>query len=339
MEVPSSTTKIVFFGSFQDYSALILQGLLQSDVVSVVAIVTTPPFTAPKTGEVLKNPVHELADVHALPVFTPDTLDENSLAEVLAPSTGCDFFVTAGYGKLLPTSWLQAPPRGALNLHFSLLPKYRGANPAEWALLLNEKETGVTLIEMSPEFDTGYIIAQASLDITTNETRETLYHRLYTLGAQVLPPMLSAYAGYQHQQEQAESAADITYFLPPRPQPPSPTPYAKRFKREDAFISWPTLWSAMTGVSQTPAEYGQLLNQAAQVAHSASPTIFIERAVRALAGFPAVWTLIPTVKGQKRMKVLQVHLSPEKRLVLDTVQIEGQQPASWNQIKNQVTQT
>lgn len=328
---------IVFFGSFQAYSADILSGLINSELLHVAAVVTTPPHPD-KSGESIKNPVQVLAEQHGVPVLTPSSLDEHALQELSDAAGEYAYFVTAGYGKLLPTAWLTQPPKGALNLHFSLLPKYRGANPAEWALLLGETETGVTLIEMSPEFDTGAIIAQASLTIETDDTRESLYQKLYQLGAAVLPTMLAHYAAFQdHSSASTENNQDITFVLPPQVQPASPTPYAKRFKREDAFVDWAVIQSAVAGNGNnlTPESYQGLLKTAAQVAPVISNAEFLSRAVKALAGYPELWTSIPTIKGQKRMKILKARVE-QHNLVLEQVQIEGQQPATWNQVKNQV---
>lgn len=335
--------KIVFFGSFQDFSADVLLGLLNTDHhIEIAAVVTTPPYQD-KSGSEIKNPVQLLAQQHGLPILTPSTLDEKSLQDLIRTAGAFEYFVTAGYGKLLPPSWLSQPPQGALNLHFSLLPKYRGANPAEWALLMGETTSGVTLIEMSPEFDTGKIIAQAAVDIAPNDTRETLYQKLYQLGAEVLPQMVITYAAFQNQHAtDPDQESDITYFLPPQVQPTSPTPYAKRFKREDAFIEWSVIKNALAGESNTEnteaisKKYQGLLKTAFQESGVDSDAVFISIAVRALAGFPGLWTMIPTSKGEKRMKILQTSVEAPKKLNVELVQIEGQQPATWNQVKNQV---
>lgn len=315
---------IVFFGSFLHYSALILDALRQAPSVTIKAVVTTPPQPAGRKQALKKTEVQELAEVYGLPVYAPEKLDETSLDELDALLEADDHvvFVTAGYGKLLPNSWLAHPQLGALNLHFSLLPAYRGANPAEWALLRGETKTGVTLIEMSPEFDTGKIVSQAEVPIEDTDTRETVYEKLYTLGGQVLPEMLEKY---------------VTGSLTPVDQPTtSPTPYAKRLTRDDGFIAWGAFEDALAG---RPVSAHYLSKQLQEIAHHVYepleylPLEFLERAVRALVGFPGVWTIIPTAKGDKRMKVLAVRVEGQM-LKLDKVQLEGQQPAAWNQVKN-----
>ena len=92
-------------------------------------------------------------------------LDDTSLKQLTSKSV--DFFLTAGYGKILPQSWLTFPKNGSLNLHFSLLPAYRGANPAEWAIMIGEKRTGITLMQMNQKLDGGDIIEQRELPISS----------------------------------------------------------------------------------------------------------------------------------------------------------------------------
>jgi methionyl-tRNA formyltransferase len=320
---------VIFLGSFQQYSAVVLEALLNSPLVQVVAVVTTPPQLHPKTKLLIKNPVQLLAEKHTIPCLTPDTLPEPA---ALLP-TQPDILYTAGYGKLLPESWLRFPTVAALNLHFSLLPKYRGANPAEWALLLGETETCVSIIEMSPEFDTGSVLAQATVPLLPTDTRVTTYQKLYELGGHLSPTSIAEYVAAPHTGT---------------PQQPSPTPYAKRFTRDDSFVSWELLNLCMAGnndqaktaLTIDPHHCGPLLFKAYQAALALQPSlniaVFLERATRALAEFPSVWTKIPTAKGTKRMKLISVAVQ-SAQLTLTMVQIEGQQPALWNQVRNSVT--
>jgi methionyl-tRNA formyltransferase len=277
-----------------------------------------------KTNTLQKNPVQLLAESANIPCLTPETLNEPTLLP-----TQPDILFTAGYGKLLPESWLEFPSIAALNLHFSLLPKYRGANPAEWALLLGETETGVSIIEMSPEFDTGKIIAQSSLPISDADTRVSIYQKLYELGGSLSAQVCHDYANKL-----------LTAGLN---QGESPTPYAKRFTRQDGFVAWHLIQVALNGQTITSdklsefaatAECGLLLAKAYAVAQVSWPN-FIERACRALAEYPTLWTEIPTAKGPKQMKLLSCKLHGPQ-LVLENVHIAGQQPALWNQVKNSV---
>lgn len=356
------TPKIVFFGSFLEHSAEILESLLDASrtgQITVLGAVTTPPQPAGRKQALKKTEVQEVAEAAGLPIFTPETLTTESLAELETLVGGKpDLIVTAGYGKLLPASWLSWPQTAALNLHFSLLPKYRGANPAEWAILMGETETGITLIEMSPEFDTGELVSQIAIPIAPHDTRETIYTKLYSLGAETLPSLLQAYFSYataetsgvqlsgqlQESLVLGDKVYQVTFFYPPLQQTTNPTPYAKRFQKDDAFVAWEAIVGAMRGEIGETEQVGPLLHSVLEASQQTLDARFLERATRALAGFPSLWTKVTTAKGEKRLKILSAHLEEgasddnarQPVLVLDEVQLEGQSPARWNQIKNSV---
>jgi methionyl-tRNA formyltransferase len=243
---------VVFFGSFQTYSSLVLEALARE--FSVTAVVTTPPKPAGRHMTLTQTRVHEYALKHTLPVFPLPSLDK-----VPAGMTRPHFLVVAGYGKLIPNLWLTFPTLMPVNMHPSLLPKYRGAFPAEWALLRGEKETGVTLVGMSSEFDKGDILAQTKVPISPLDTRETLYEKLYSQGASLL---ISTLPRIQD--------GDIT----PVSQPPGTYFYAKRITREDGFVAWDEF---VPGVQEGREELALKL--------------------RALTPWPGVWTKTP--KGDR----------------------------------------
>lgn len=329
----STKPQVLFAGSFLAYSARILEQLLASPLLEVVGVLTTPPQPGGRSKELVPTPVHQMAIAHDLPVCTPATLDDSSLAEIETAIGRPQILLTAGYGKLVPPSWLSFPTVAALNLHFSLLPAYRGANPAEWALLRAETETGVTLIEMSPTFDTGKMVAQSPAVITPDETRETLYAKLYELGGQVLPEMVLEYLRFRQGSVTSDGRSKhITYFLPPVEQPSSPTPYAQRLTRDDGFVSWTAVQAAMTGAPSDAADLSLQLAAILATTEFKQDTVFLERAIRALVGFPGIWSTVETAKGPRRLKLIAAHLE-NGRLVLDRVQLEGQAPAAWNEIK------
>lgn len=321
--------RVLFLGSFLQYSASVLKALHESPLINVVGVVTTPPMPAGRAQKLKKTDVHLLAEELNIPVATPVELTPETLTETaqqLHLDQPPSVLLTAGYGKLLPNSWLNYPSIEALNLHFSLLPDYRGANPAEWAILRNEKQTGITVITMNADFDTGGILAQRAIPILGFDTRETIYEKLYQLGGEMLPGVL-------------------TNMLTPRPQPKeSPTPYAKRLQRADGFIGWNGIVSAMQGFLVARDQLSPTLEKIV-VSETQVPSTYqgkdqltfiaprdVLRIIRALTGFPGVWTMIPTTKGEVRMKILSADLENDT-LQLDKVQIAGQQPAKWNQVK------
>lgn len=149
-----------------------------------------------------------------IPVF--ELTDLSHIPDLPKP----DFLVVAGYGQKIPAPWLSLPRVTAINMHASLLPYYRGAFPAEWAILRGEAKTGVTLLEMTEQFDQGGIIAQKEIAISPDDTRQTLYNKLYRLGADLLVETLSK------------------KDLRTRPQPKGKYFYARRLTRQDGFIPW-----------------------------------------------------------------------------------------------------
>lgn len=204
--------KIVFFGSFQSYSVQVFEKLIKH--FSVIAVITTPPKPAGRHMELSPTEVQRFAVAHTLPVYPLE-----SLAIIPGKIDRPDFIVVAGYGKLIPSPWLDFPKVMAMNVHPSLLPQYRGAFPAEWAILKGEKETGVTLVKMSSEFDKGEIVAQQKIPIATDDTRETLYKKLYDLGGDLL-------------------VETLRHKITVRPQPTGDFFYARRLTREDGFVPW-----------------------------------------------------------------------------------------------------
>jgi methionyl-tRNA formyltransferase len=298
--------------------------------IEVVGIVTTPAAPAGKQ-KVLKNThTYEWAKLNNIAVFTPEDLFEASPKDVLGMLKP-DFFVVAGYGKLLPTEWLSYPTISSINLHFSLLPDYKGSNPAEWAILLGEVETGVTMITMSEEFDKGNIITRLTHPISDEDTRDSLYEPLYELAATMA----------------SETIPSLETVAFADPQEKSDKPDAMKFTRAYGFIDWQFIQSALEGhmVKDPTSLLSKNLKTAWEYleAHPnetdglITPEVFVERAVRALSGFPGVWTYLPTKFGKKRLKILSTTLD-EGILTLDTVQLEGKTPSTFIQIKNILTE-
>lgn len=155
-------------------------------------IVVTSPDAPRDRGHVLTpSPTKTLALSHGIKVFTPARLDADAMSDVRA--CDCDYAICVAYGKIFPEELIAAFPLGVLNVHYSLLPKYRGATPLETALLMGEKETGVTIQKMVKELDAGDIIAQETVTIADGETARELCPRLIALGANLLADTIPEY--------------------------------------------------------------------------------------------------------------------------------------------------
>lgn len=184
-----STHKFVFFGTpkvaSDTLAALIERGFVPA------AVVTSPDAPQGRGLELTPSPVKVLALEHDIPCLTPEKLDAEAVGAVRA--YGCEYAVVVAYGKLFPEELIAAFPLGVLNVHYSLLPKYRGATPLEAALLAGERETGVTIQKMVKELDAGDIIAQTATPIAPDETALDVRPRLIELGAQLLTDTLPAF--------------------------------------------------------------------------------------------------------------------------------------------------
>lgn len=171
---------IVFMGT-PDFAVPILQGLI--DNYKVRAVVTQPDKPVGRTGQVRKSPIKELAEKNTILVLQPTNLKEEwKMVTDLHPT----LIVTCAYGQIVPRELLVYPEYGCINVHASLLPKLRGGAPIHRAIINGHKETGITIMHMSPKLDQGDIISQESIEITDTDTAETLHDKLSILGKDLL---------------------------------------------------------------------------------------------------------------------------------------------------------
>jgi methionyl-tRNA formyltransferase len=216
----TSPWHIVFFGT-PDFAVPTLKALLEGPD-RVVAVVTQPDRGKGRGQKMVPSPIKKVALAHGLSSHQPDRVKDPSFQEKVKKLQP-DLFVVVAYGQILPKSLLDVPKRGAINVHASLLPKYRGAAPIAWALLKGEKVTGITTMMMDAGMDTGDILLQSEIPIGERETFETLHDRLAELGSQLLK----------------ETIADLkSEKITPVSQDPSGTTYAPLIKKEDGRIDW-----------------------------------------------------------------------------------------------------
>lgn len=193
---------------------------LLQDGHELVAVYSQPDRPSGRGNKIVFSPVKEFAIQHGLPIFQPTRIKTEEALEAFS-SLKADVAVVVAYGRILPESFLQAFPKGAINVHFSLLPKYRGAAPVNWSIVNGETATGVTTIQMDAGLDTGDILLQKETKIEPKETAPELMERLSVIGADLVSETLSRLGS-----------------LSPRPQNHNEASLAPIMKREDGLIDW-----------------------------------------------------------------------------------------------------
>jgi methionyl-tRNA formyltransferase len=182
-------SKFVYFGT-PAVARATLEALLTAGYTPTL-VVTSPDAPRGRGLLLTPSPTKTLAIEHGIPVITPEQLDPAAMAAIAAH--GADYAVCVAYGKIFPEALIASFPKGVLNIHYSLLPKYRGATPLETALLAGETETGVTIQKMVKEMDAGDILAQEATLIGERETARELRPRLVEMGARLLVETLPAF--------------------------------------------------------------------------------------------------------------------------------------------------
>lgn len=188
----------------------------------VVAVLTQPDRPAGRGRKVKPSPVKVTAVAAGLPVLQPDTLQGEAIQAAMSAKKP-DIMVVVAYGLLLPQEVLQLPKRGCINLHASLLPRWRGASPIQTAILAGDTETGVGLMLMDAGLDTGPVYVSESLSIGAHETADELHDRLASLGANLLDKYLDAI---------------LVDELQPTAQPEEGVTYARLINKHDGLIDW-----------------------------------------------------------------------------------------------------
>lgn len=197
--------RIVFMGT-PEFAVASLKRLVE-DGHEICGVFTQPDKPKNRGMKLVFPPVKEFALSQGLPVFQPESMKEESAVELLR-SLKPELSVVAAYGQILTEEALQVPTFGSINVHASLLPRYRGAAPINWAILNGETETGVTIMHMAKKLDAGDIVTVRRTPIDPNEDAETLFARLAELGAQLLSetiPLIESGAATRTPQDEAQS--------------------------------------------------------------------------------------------------------------------------------------
>lgn len=239
--------RIIFAGT-PDFAARHLQALLDSDH-QVIAVYTQPDRPAGRGQQLQASPVKQLALTHNIPVFQPKSLKKLPAQQQLA-ALDADLMVVVAYGLILPQVVLDTPKLGCINVHGSILPRWRGAAPIQRALWAGDSETGVTVMQMDAGLDTGAMLSIASLPIEATDTSATLYDKLALVGPQALVEALQDLPALQAKaQPQQDSAAN----------------YAEKLSKEEAQLDFHKTAAALEreirAFNPWPVSYLQLATQ------------------------------------------------------------------------------
>jgi len=233
--------RILFMGT-PDFGAATLAALLTGPD-EVVAVVTQPDRGKGRGKKMTPPPVKVMAELHNIPVLQPAKIKTEEFRNGLL-SYHPDLVVVTAYGRILPKSLLHIAPMGCINVHGSLLPKYRGAAPIQWSVINGEKEVGVTIIQMDEGMDTGDMLLRGKIEATPDETSGTLFDKLATLGGETL---LKAIKGLKEGS------------IVPVPQKHEAATMAPMLKKEDGLIDWSadaqTLANLIRGLDPWPSAF------------------------------------------------------------------------------------
>lgn len=288
--------KIIFMGT-PDFAAASLEALIASRH-EIQAVVTQPDKPKGRKGELTPSPVKVIAKREGIKVYQPLKVRDEEFVKTLR-AYNPDVMVVVAFGQIIPLSILKMPKYGCVNIHGSLLPKYRGAAPIQWAVLDGEKETGITTILMDEGIDTGDILLKKTIKIDADETSGSLFDKLMALGAETILETL----------DELEKGN-----LTPTKQGESPTAYAKMLTKAMGLIDFTKpakeLDCFVRGMDPWPSAYTLL----------AGKTLKLWK-VRAVEGGGKAGSVIDIDKesftiacGEGAIEVLEVQLEGKKRM-------------------------
>ncbi len=213
--------RVVFAGT-PEFSVPSLNALIDAEIIDVVGVFTQPDRPAGRGKKSTAGPIKVLAEKHELPVFQPLSFRETAVVEELK-NLNVDLLVVTAYGLLLPQAVLDIPALGCINVHASLLPRWRGAAPIQRAIEFGDTRTGVTLMQMALALDSGPILAIQETEITADETGRSLHDKLSQLGGELLSTKLPDI---------------LDKALEAIPQDSQGVTFAKKLEKKESAISW-----------------------------------------------------------------------------------------------------
>jgi methionyl-tRNA formyltransferase len=241
--------RIIFMGT-APLACASLESLNARPDFCVVAVVTQPDRAAGRDLKLQPSAVKQMVMAKGLPVLQPERARSPEFLDQLRQLQP-ELIVVAAYGQILPQAILDLPRYGCLNVHTSLLPKYRGAAPIQWAILNGDAETGVTIMQMDAGLDTGSILTAERTAITPDDDAQTLHDRLAQMGARLLVGTIPGY---------------IAGTVVPRPQPAGGASYARKITKDDGHLDWnkpaTQLWNQVRGLTPWPGAFTDLAGHA-----------------------------------------------------------------------------
>jgi len=216
----SPQLKIIFMGS-PDFSVPVLARLIDAGH-EIVAVYSQPPRGAKRGQKIRKCPVHQFADDNGLPIYTPENFKDGKTVQEFC-ALKADVALVVAYGLILPKSVLEAPKFGCVNVHASVLPRWRGAAPIQRAILAGDIETGISIMQMDEGLDTGAVLATEKTPISVTTTATTLHDTLAEMGARMAGPVL------------VDLASGKTTAVP---QPDTGVTYAEKLNKQEGRLNW-----------------------------------------------------------------------------------------------------
>ena len=321
--------KIAIAGSTA-YTRQIAETIWQDENFEISWILTPSPRKIGRKQILTENPLHNFAKEKEIETFLLDKKIEKEVVWPQIEEKEIDFLLVVDFGYFIPNWLLNFPKIAALNIHPSWLPKWRGSSPGQFAILFQDyenfggKKSAVTLMQMNNELDQGPIIHQEFFEIDENWDQADYYQAAFDLISKVLTEKIITFATNKQKEIQSEK---------------SPTPTARRVNKDDLFLDWQII-QQLSSEQKEKVEVKESQNLLKTIlanekfsSNKEKQINFVKNACLAFSTWPNLWTIIPTKKGKKRMKILSAHKKANS-LVLDRVQIEGKNSCQWHEIKN-----